>query len=89
MKEVRERIDHFRTLQKRLDGFMKETEIRVKQIPDIYVASIRFKGIYSDVGNYFGILYRSVGRYVCDKQFGKGEKVRWRPIRNCPVQRNI
>lgn len=35
-------------------------EILLKEIAPVYVASIRYEGKYSDVGNYIGTIYKSV-----------------------------
>ncbi len=45
-------------------------EIIEKELPDILIASIRWKGQYSNIGKYFGKLYRAVGRNVCGKPLG-------------------
>jgi hypothetical protein len=44
-------------------------EIITKEIPDMLIASIRFKGKYSDIGREIGNLYKYCGRYAVGKPF--------------------
>ena len=45
-------------------------EIEEKELPDVLIASIRWKGKYQDVGKYLGRLYKAMGRHVCGKPLG-------------------
>lgn len=44
-------------------------EIKTEDIPTALVCSIRFKGRYRDVGQYFGVLSRACGRLTLGKPF--------------------
>lgn len=44
-------------------------DILIKDIPDMLVASARFKGRYQDVGNYYKKLFRVCGRYTNGSPF--------------------
>ncbi len=68
-KMIEGRIFKEKELIKKLNLYIKPTDreeismnyqIEVKEIAPITVASIRYKGKYSDVGKYIGILYKAV-----------------------------
>lgn len=75
--EINRKIADFHAMKKKLEVFIHQTEttegiqvqsptheITIKEIPDILMASIRFKGRYQEVGNYFKKLFRRCARYV-------------------------
>jgi effector-binding domain-containing protein len=47
----------------------KSSEIVEKNVPDIRIAAIRWKGRYGEVGRYFGRLAKYVHRYIVGKPF--------------------
>jgi DNA-binding transcriptional MerR regulator len=71
--EVRRKIIRYAEIQEKLALFIRQeeefamtnqsNEMVIKDIPDILIASIRFKGIYSEVSGIFGKLMRHCGRY--------------------------
>lgn len=74
-KEISEKIASYDRMQKQLEAFIQQTrqveedklqmsnEIIIKEIPDILIASIRFKGKYQDVSEAFRNLFKNYGRY--------------------------
>lgn len=73
LKEKKEmieaRISNEKELIKRIDLYIKHNDmedeimdykIEVREIAPVTVASIRFRGKYSDVGQYFGKIFRAV-----------------------------
>lgn len=78
-KEVKEKIYNYQEIEKRLTQFIKEeeeskmtnysNEIIIKDLPDIIIAGIRFKGKYDEVGKYIGKLIKHCSRYIKGKNF--------------------
>ncbi len=73
--EIRERLVRYGEMRKRLEAFIKQAvqiqehrtiganrEVFVKDVPDLLVATIRFKGRYEDVSPRFNRLFRYSGR---------------------------
>jgi DNA-binding transcriptional MerR regulator len=69
MHMIEDRIVKEKELIKRLNLYIKpkdregismDYQIEEKEIAPVLVASIRYKGKYSDVGKYFGTLYKAV-----------------------------
>jgi DNA-binding transcriptional MerR regulator len=79
--EIREKIARYDQMQKKLEAFIYQTkqaeevrthmntEIIIKDIPDLLVASIRLKGKYQDVTPIFKKLFRNYGRYCSGAPF--------------------
>lgn len=80
--EINIKISEFMNMQKKLEAFIhltKQTEeihmqnsineIIIKDVPDILIASVRFKGRYLEVGSYFKKLFKNCGRYTCGGPF--------------------
>jgi Predicted transcriptional regulators len=78
-QEITENIEKYQTIQEELafhirqireKGEVKEMhpdlnqEIVIKKIPDRFIASIRFKGSYSEITKYLGELYKHCTRYA-------------------------
>ena len=71
--EVGQKITRYEEIHKKLELLInqeeefkmmnKSNEIIIKDIPNILIATIRFKGKYSEVGPYFAKLMRTCGRY--------------------------
>ena len=66
---VRRNIMEEKALLKKINLYIKPNlmeaesvkyKIEVKDIPAVNVASIRYKGKYSDCGNYIGIIYKAI-----------------------------
>ncbi|HAX37599.1 MAG: hypothetical protein A2Y37_05155 [Spirochaetes bacterium GWB1_60_80] len=51
----------------RNDGGAKRGDNGVyeKQLPELLIASIRFKGSYDQIGGHFAALFKAAGRYAC------------------------
>lgn len=78
LEEVNVKIAEYREIQAKLNAFIKNEEsgnmpnnreIVVKNVTDIFIASIRFKGTYSDVGLHIGKLFKYCGRFAAGKPF--------------------
>jgi DNA-binding transcriptional MerR regulator/DNA gyrase inhibitor GyrI len=77
--EVKNKIDNYKRVQREIESIIKfknqikmnnlNHDVQIKQIDEILIASIRFKGIYSDVGSYFGKIFRIAGRNVSGAPF--------------------
>jgi DNA-binding transcriptional MerR regulator len=77
--EIKEQIRNYRQIEKRLRAVLTREEesimaatgdaITVKEIPEMLVASIRFKGRYAEVGKAFGAICRRCGRHAAGKPF--------------------
>lgn len=78
--EIKEKIEKYDQMLKKLETFILQTrqveepipmntEIIIKEIPEILIASIRFKGKYQDVSQAFGSLFKNYGRYCCGAPF--------------------
>ena len=73
-REIAQRIEEFRSMGGMIEQFLKrqkemksmnvDTNIVIKDLPDLTVAGIRFKGRYDQVGRYFGPLMRRAGKYA-------------------------
>ena len=46
-----------------------EENITIKTVVDLPIIHIRYKGKYSDIGKYFGKLFRVAGRHIAGKPF--------------------
>lgn len=74
-EEIQEKIERYNQMQKKLEAFIQQTrqvgeektqmssEIIIKEIPDLLIASIRFKGKYQDISQAFNSLFKKYGRY--------------------------
>ncbi len=79
--EISEKITRYDRMQKKLEAFIQQarqveedklqmsTEIIIKEIADVMIASIRFKGKYQDVTEAFKSLFKSYGRYSSGAPF--------------------
>lgn len=73
--EIKEKIERYGRMQKKLKAFIEQTrqveegqiqmntEILIKEIPEMLIAAIRFKGKYQDVSQAFNSLFKNYGRY--------------------------
>ena len=73
-QEIQEKITQYQQMQLKLEAFISQSaratedetllsqEITIKHIPDILIASIRFKGKYQDVTEAFGNIFKHLGR---------------------------
>lgn len=80
-EEIGEKIVSYGQMQKKLEVFINQTrqveevkiqmstEIVIKEVPDILIASIRFKGKYQDVTPVFRSLFKNYGRYSSGTPF--------------------
>ncbi len=69
--QLEQKIISTKNLQKTIEAqikSMKEAikmnenyEIKIKEIPDMKIASVRYKGRYDGIGKYIGILFKNVG----------------------------
>jgi DNA-binding transcriptional MerR regulator len=75
-----ERITTLRRVAKSVDAIQRleqsaarmsatATAVKEKELPDLFIACIRWRGSYSETGRYMGLLGRNVGRYVCGRPF--------------------
>jgi len=63
MRAIRDRIAVHLQTEKEMN--MKATsEIKDTVIPRIIVCTLRYKGLYGDMGKYFGPLFKKAGRYA-------------------------
>jgi DNA-binding transcriptional MerR regulator/DNA gyrase inhibitor GyrI len=73
-EEIARTIEEFRSMagmiaeflerQKEMKAMNVDRNIVIKELPDLTVAGIRFKGRYDQVGRYFGPLMRRAGKYA-------------------------
>jgi DNA-binding transcriptional MerR regulator/DNA gyrase inhibitor GyrI len=73
-EEIAREIENSRAMQGMIEEFLKrqkemktmnvDKNIVIKELPDLTVAGIRFKGRYDQVGKYFGPLMRRAGKYA-------------------------
>ncbi len=79
---IKDKLDKYDRIYKKLDSFIErsrhEVEIKmtdrredivIKEIQDILIASIRFKGRYADCGQAFSKLFKGCGRYSAGAPF--------------------
>lgn len=69
-EQIRRQIREYRTVEKRIQELIRFQEsarrtpateqVEEKQLPDLRIAGLRFRGKYSDVGRYIGPLMRAV-----------------------------
>lgn len=74
-EEIQEKIERYEQMQKKLEAFISQSrqveeeqirmnqEIIIKEIPEMLIASIRFKGKYQEVSGVFRSLFKNYGRY--------------------------
>lgn len=78
-EEINKKIKKYRQIQKNMDLFFTRQQeikslninssIKVREIPDMLIASIRYRGKYEDTGKAYGRLYRYCGRSTCGAPF--------------------
>lgn len=69
-KALMKEIDlHITSDNKFKEAYIMDYKFEVKEIPEVNVVSIRYKGSYSDVGKYIGILYKAAKNQVCGTPF--------------------
>jgi DNA-binding transcriptional MerR regulator len=80
-REISEKIARYDQMQKKLEAFIQQnkqagevkinidTEVIIKDIPGIMIASFRFKGKYRDITTNFKKLFRNYGRYCSGAPF--------------------
>ena len=75
---IEDKISKEKRLLKKIDLYIESKEmnkvsmnykIEIKEIQNIKVASIRFKGGYSDVGKYIGKIYKAAKNSACGEPF--------------------
>lgn len=77
---IKENIRKEKSLMKEIDLYITQNKnskeiytmdykFEVKEIPEVKVISIRFKGNYSDVGKYIGTLYKVAKNQACGAPF--------------------
>ncbi len=89
-KEISEKISTYKKMKKRLDEIVKQENqmkkynqdntIKIIDVPDLLVGSIRFQGKYSEVGNAFGKLFKSCGRFYAGQNFSMYHQAEYREI---------
>lgn len=80
--EISRKIANYENMDKKLAAFIKQTrqteevhemnksaDIVIKDIPDVLIASIRFRGQYQDAGTYFSKLFKQCGRHTNGSPF--------------------
>lgn len=80
--EISRKMANYESMEKKLTAFIKQTrqleelhemnkssEIIIKNIPDILIASIRFRGKYQDAGIYFPRLFKLCVRHASGDPF--------------------
>jgi DNA-binding transcriptional MerR regulator len=78
--EIKNKIEKYKNIESKLNSFLINNKkvgknmiitenIKEKNLEDILIASIRFKGSYQDVGEKIGKLYKTCGRYVTGNPF--------------------
>lgn len=75
--DLETKIDNYTKIKNQLDVIINSQEkltmkpyseiIETRDIPDIHIAGIRYKGKYSDIGNYFSRLFKLAGFNVKGK----------------------
>lgn len=73
-EEIARKIDEYRSMRGMIEDFLErqkeimnmsvDKHIVEKELPELTVAGIRFKGRYEQVGAYFGPLMKRAGRYA-------------------------
>jgi effector-binding domain-containing protein len=71
LKKAKRTIDSIVTTERRAIAMSQEktSEIVEKNVPNIRIAGIRWKGRYGDTGRYFGRLAKYLYRYLAGKPF--------------------
>lgn len=77
LKEINQKISDYRKIQNKLNSFLKQkgeikmnnSEIVIKDIPEMLIASLRFKGSYHEIGSKISELYKLCGRYAKGQTF--------------------
>lgn len=77
--DLLKKIEHYRSIEKKLNMVLaieKEAamnnysqDIIIKDIPQVLVATIRYKGRYDEFGKYAGKLFKQCTRYINGKPF--------------------
>ncbi len=69
---VKEELGRMRRVQERLELYLESAKeesmkqasgIQMKTTPELIICSIRYKGLYGDIGRYFNTLFKQAGRY--------------------------
>lgn len=78
-EDLLQKIDKYRTIEQKINTIIhteeeakmnqRNSDIIIKNIDPMLVASIRFKGMYHEVGMYIGKLYKHCARYVNGRVF--------------------
>lgn len=77
-KEIQAKINHYEQIEAMIDALTgsskyvqsnDENPVLIKQIPDIFAASIRFKGRYEEIGDKIKILCRYCGHVMSGNFF--------------------
>ena len=78
-EELSEKIKEFRAMERRIADFIRYQEemkamnvdknITIKDLPEMKIASIRYRGRYDDVGKYIGPLMKQAGRHAAGGPF--------------------
>jgi effector-binding domain-containing protein len=72
LKAVKQELGRIRTVHDRLELYLESAKehtmkqdsgIQLKVVPEVIICGIRFKGAYSDIGTYFGTLFKHAGRH--------------------------
>ena len=63
------RIRQFVAYQEELLAMKLNRDIVIKDLPEIAIASIRYRGRYDEVGKYFGPLAKAAGRWTAGAPF--------------------
>lgn len=78
LNETKEKINEFKQIQSKLETIItnqtyvqmdENTDIVVKNVPDILIASIRTKDTYNNMGTYMEKILKQYTRYICGKPF--------------------
>jgi DNA-binding transcriptional MerR regulator len=71
LRKARRQVDSILTSEKEAIAMTQTVgnEIVEKHVPDLRIAGIRWKGRYCDTGQYFGRLFRALGRHIAGKPF--------------------
>ncbi len=77
LKEVEQKIAAYRQIQQRLAAFIRtegavavySSEIEIKEVPDLWIASTRYRGRYHQIGEHIDALYLACGSHAAGRPF--------------------
>lgn len=69
LKEIQNNLEIILLQMEEEKMSVNDNQIIIKNLPDMIIASIRFKGKYEEVGKAYSELFKKSGRYIAGKPF--------------------